>query len=110
MKELKNNLEQVWKEEARKAYRDQQSQDNDGGCREPIGFVQGYLDAKKSDFEEIKTLKEQLAAEIKQREKAENILKVSADINLSGWETYRTANQYFAEKEKQDKENKENDV
>lgn len=50
---MKNNLEQVWKEEARKAYQDQQSQDNEGGCREPIGFVQGYLAAKKSDFEEI---------------------------------------------------------
>jgi len=53
--------EQLWKEEARKAYQDQQSQDNEGGCREPIGFVQGYLAAKKSDFEEIKTLKERLA-------------------------------------------------
>ena len=60
---MKNNLEQVWKEEARKAYRDQQSQDNEGGCREPIGFVQGYLAAKKSDFEEIKTLKEELERE-----------------------------------------------
>lgn len=78
--------EQPWKEEARKAYQDQQSQDNEGGCREPIGFVQGYLAAKKSDFEkiaeleklsdmqardafsrydEIKTLKEQLAKTIK---------------------------------------------
>jgi len=60
MSDLKNNLEQAWKEEARKAYRDQQSQDNEGGCREPIGFVQGYLAAKKSGFEEIKPLKEQL--------------------------------------------------
>lgn len=62
---MKNNLEQLWKEEARKAYQDQQSQDNEGGCREPIGFVQGYLAAKMSDFEETKTLKEQLAEAVK---------------------------------------------
>lgn len=49
--------EQVWKKEARKAYQDQQSQDNEGGCRESIGFVQGYIAAKKSDFEEIELLK-----------------------------------------------------
>lgn len=52
--------EQLWKEEARKAYQDQQSQDSEGGCRESIGFVQGYLAAKKSRFEETKTLKEHL--------------------------------------------------
>lgn len=56
---MKNNLEQAWKEEARKAYQDQQSQDNEGGCREPVGFVQGYLAAKKSDFEEIESWKDQ---------------------------------------------------
>lgn len=50
---MKNNPEQAWKEEARKAYQDQQSQDNEGGCRESIGFVQGYIAAKKSDFEKI---------------------------------------------------------
>lgn len=49
--------EQVWKEEARKAYQEQQSQDNEGGCREPIGFVQGYISAKKSDLKEIESLK-----------------------------------------------------
>lgn len=64
---MKNNLEQLWKEEARKAYQDQQSQDNEGGCREPIGFVQGYLAAKKSDLEEIESLKAQL------KESVENI-------------------------------------
>lgn len=52
--------EQVWKEEARKAYQDQQSQDNEGGCREPIGFVQGYLAAKKSDFEEIQKARDDI--------------------------------------------------
>ena len=52
--------EQEWKEEARKAYQDQQSQDNEGGCREPIGFVQGYLAAKKSGFEEIKNLNQEI--------------------------------------------------
>lgn len=31
------------KEKARQAYRDQQTQDNEGGCGEPIGFVTGYI-------------------------------------------------------------------
>lgn len=136
---MKNNLEQLWKEEARKAYQDQQSQDNEGGCRESIGFVQGYLTAKKSDFEEIellkwqkeeykkaisefieavKTLKEQLA-------EAESIIEFYSDDggrdtedisaiekNIMGMIVViakggKLARQYFAEKEKQDKENKD---
>lgn len=36
-----------------------------------------------------------------QLEKAESVLKVSVDINVSGWETYRMANQYFKDKDKQ---------
>lgn len=112
---MKNNLEQAWKEEARKAYQDQQSQDNEGGCREPIAFVQGYLAAKKSDFEQIKTLKEQLA-------KAEQLIEEKMVIDDCGFDPSCetkfelenimrindcVARQYFAEKEKQDKEKRE---
>lgn len=98
MSDLKNNLEQLWKEEARKAYQDQQSQDNEGGCREPIGFVQGYLVAKKSDFEEIKTLKEQLANGLK-------ILKAQKTILETRFNYHYCASDIFLEK--QDKENKD---
>ena len=96
---MKNNLEQLWKEEARKAYQDQQTQDNEGGCREPIGFVQGYLAAKKSDFEEIKTLKEQLA-------EAVGLLRyVQQPKNTDEWVDCGKEVDKFLEK--QDKENKD---
>lgn len=36
------------KDLARQAYRDQQSQDTEGGCGEPIGFIAGYLDGFKA--------------------------------------------------------------
>jgi hypothetical protein len=36
-----------FKEEARQAYRDQQSQDNEGGCGDSIGFIYGYVEACK---------------------------------------------------------------
>ena len=96
---MKNNLEQLWKEEARKAYQDQQSQDNEGGCREPIGFVQGYLAAKKSDFEEIKTLKEQLT------EAVELLRYVQHPKNTDEWVDCGKEVDRFLEK--QDKENKD---
>lgn len=112
--------EQAWKEEARKAYQDQQFQDNEGGCREPIGFVQGYLAAKKSDFEkiaeleklsemqardafsrhkEIKTLKEQFAKAI------ELLRYVQQPKNTDEWVDCGKEVDKFLEK--QDKENKD---
>lgn len=96
---VKFTKEQAWKEEARKAYQDQQSQDNEGGCREPIGFVQGYLAAKKSDFEEIKTIKEQLA-------EAVDVIEKCRRHNYLGGEAFldRITKQFL---EKQDKENKD---
>ena len=36
------NLQEI-KEAARQAYKDQQTQDNEGGCGEPVGFVTGYI-------------------------------------------------------------------
>lgn len=91
--------EQAWKEEARKAYQDQQSQDNEGGCREPIGFVQGYIAAKISDSQEIKTLKEQLA-------EAVDVIEKCRRHNYLGGEAFldRITKQFL---EKQDKENKD---
>ena len=47
-----------------------------------------YFAAKKSDFEEIKTLKEQLAYEIKQREKAESVVKIYSEPESEEWINY----------------------
>lgn len=77
-KMIEPTKEQTWKEEARKAYQDQQSQDNEGGCREPIGFVQGYLAAKKSDFQliiELKVERDQFKLEGSERFKEIESLK-----------------------------------
>lgn len=38
---------QKYKEEARKSYQDQQSQDNEGGVGDSIAYIQGYIDACK---------------------------------------------------------------
>jgi hypothetical protein len=43
------------KEQARQAYRDQQSQDSEGGCGEPVGFICGYLDGYRKALEEMDT-------------------------------------------------------
>ena len=98
MTDLKNNLEQVWKEEARKAYQDQQSQDNEGGCREPFGFVQGYLAAKKSDLEEIERLK---------RNPSDFMLKCGECGNVVVWYEQYTYQVVIAEKEQEIKTLKE---
>ena len=91
--------EQVWKEEARKAYQDQQSQDNEGGCREPIGFVQGYLAAKKSDFEELQKTREQL---VEHRIALKNLLFYETDNSHTEAENLlEKYNQYFQDKDKQ---------
>jgi len=36
------------KDLARQAYRDQQNQDTEGGCGEPIGFIAGYIEGFKA--------------------------------------------------------------
>ena len=51
-----------------------------------------------------KQLEQELQKTREQLKKAESVLKVSVDINVSGWETYRMANQYFKEKDKQSEE------
>lgn len=53
--------------------------------------------------DEIKRLEKELQETKAQLEKAEKILKVSVDINVSGWETYRMANQYFKDKQGSEK-------
>ena len=95
--------EQAWKEEARKAYQDQQSQDNEGGCREPVGFVQGYIAAKKSDFEEIERLK---------RNPSDFMLKCGECGNVVVWYEQYTYQVVIAGKDKEIKSLKEqlNDV
>ena len=47
------------KDEARRAYSDQRSQDTEGGCQEPVGFVTGYLACARSRQSEIDELKKE---------------------------------------------------
>ena len=62
-----------------------------------------YIAAKKSDFEEIKTLKEQLASEIEQREKAENVLRDIVTVAVFGRDNFlkieKLISEYFTEKQ-----------
>jgi hypothetical protein len=55
------------KDMARQAYKDQQLQDTEGGCGEPIGFVAGYLAGYRAAgvddlLEENQKLKQKLEA------------------------------------------------
>lgn len=54
------------KDKARQAYRDQQTQDNEGGCGEPVGFIAGYLEGYRAAEAELQKLQEdvKLAAEL----------------------------------------------
>jgi len=48
------------KDRARQAYLDQQTQDSEGGCGQPIGFIYGFIAGEESAQSRIKTLESAL--------------------------------------------------
>jgi hypothetical protein len=44
------------KDRARQAYLDQQTQDSEGGCGQPIGFIYGFIAGEESAQPRIKSL------------------------------------------------------
>lgn len=45
------------KEKAKQAYRNQQSQDNEGGVGDSVSFIYGYIEGFKESQKEIDSLK-----------------------------------------------------
>ena len=76
-----------WKESARQAYRDQQLQDNEGGCGEPVGFVTGFIEACKQRQSEIERLEKELqkAREILKKNPSDFMLKCGECGNVVVW-------------------------
>lgn len=113
MTDLKNNLEEVWREEVKVWINHNLSKTQSILIHDLC--ERAYLEARKKAQEDIEFWKneyvshsetmcrcqEELQKTRERLEKAESILKVSVDINISGWQTYRMANQYFKDKDKQ---------
>ena len=76
-----------WKESARQAYRDQQLQDNEGGCGEPVGFVTGFIEACKQRQSEIEKLEKELqnTREILKKNPSDFMLKCGECGNVVVW-------------------------
>lgn len=72
------NVQKI-KEKARQAYRDQQTQDNEGGCGEPIGFVTGYVQGYE-DCKSETSLVDDLTNKILHLEQINKDLKSKNDI------------------------------
>ncbi len=54
------NTQETVKDRARQAYLDQQTQDSEGGCGQPIGFIYGFIAGEESAQSRIKTLESAL--------------------------------------------------
>lgn len=76
-----------WKESARQVYRDQQLQDNEGGCGEPVGFVTGFIEACKQRQSEIEKLEKELqnTREILKKNPSDFMLKCGECGNVVVW-------------------------
>lgn len=91
---------QEWREEAMQAYIERQSQDTKGGCGEPVGFIAGYLEARKKAQRES----DKLRAEIERLKGLDKVLeKLLKEANESyvdynpDWQ--KSVRDYFKEKE-----------
>ncbi|MFO0451276.1 MAG: hypothetical protein ACK52I_21915 [Pseudomonadota bacterium] len=61
------------KDRARQAYLDQQTQDSEGGCGQPIGFIYGFIAGEESAQSRIKTLESALVDMAKALEYMDNL-------------------------------------